>query len=57
MTFKIVCLLFTSNVSNHVSEESVAGDVEGDAEPHVARPLIQLTRQLAVRHVKLEIKI
>lgn len=38
---------------DHVGEERVAGDIEGHPEAHVARALVQLTRQLAVAHVEL----
>ena len=33
---------------------TVPGDVEGDAESHVRRALVQLTREFSVRHVELE---
>ena len=36
-----------------MGEESVAGDVEGNAEAHVARALVQLARKFAVRNVEL----
>jgi hypothetical protein len=40
-------------VGNHVGEESVAGNVEGDAQAHIARTLVQLAGQLTIRHIKL----
>jgi len=42
------------DVRNHVGEQGVAGDVEGNAQEIVARALVQLARQLAVRDVELE---
>jgi hypothetical protein len=38
-------------------EESIAGDVEGNAKTHVARALIQLARELAVGNVELKLLI
>src|SRR5687768_325905 len=38
----------------HVSEESVAGDVEGDAQEHVGAALIELEVELAGRNLRLE---
>jgi hypothetical protein len=40
-------------VGNHVGEESVAGNVEGDAQAHIARTLVQLAGQLTICHIKL----
>jgi hypothetical protein len=33
------------NMRNHVSEEGVGGDVEGNAQSEISRPLIHQTRQ------------
>lgn len=35
-----------ADVGEHVRQQRVAGDVEGDAETHVARPLVQLAMQM-----------
>lgn len=45
--------LQAGDVRNHVGEQGVAGDVEGHAQAHVSRPLVQLAGQLAVPHVEL----
>lgn len=45
--------LESCDVCDHVGEESVAGDVEGNPQTHVPRALVQLARQLAVTHVEL----
>ena len=44
----------TRDVGDHVGEQRVAGDVERDSQAHVARPLVELARELAVSHVELE---
>jgi len=36
-----------------MGEESVAGNVEGDAQAHIARTLVQLAGQLTISHIKL----
>lgn len=41
------------DVCDHVGEKCVAGDIERHPEAHIARALVQLTRQLAVAHVEL----
>jgi hypothetical protein len=41
-------------LSDHVRQQSVAGDVKRHAEEHVRASLVQLARQLVVRHVELE---
>ena len=43
-----------THVSDHDGEQGVAGDVEGHAEPHVCRPLVQLAGQLTTRHIELD---
>lgn len=45
--------LQSSYVSYHHGEQSVAGNVEGNSQPHICRPLIQLTRQLPIGHIEL----
>ena len=45
--------LETSNMGDHVSEKSVGGDVERNAQSHVRATLIKLTRQFTVGDVKL----
>ena len=47
-------LLGTRDVGDHVGEQRVAGDVERHSQAHVARPLVELARELAVSHVELE---
>ena len=47
-------LLGTRDVGDHVGEQRVAGDVERDSQAHVARPLVELARELAVSHVELK---
>src|SRR5690606_26613571 len=41
-------------LSHHVSQQSIAGDVERQAEEDITAALVELTRELAVRHVELE---
>lgn len=48
-----VARLQTSDMGNHVSEKSIRSDVEGHTQTHVGRSLVQLTRQLAIAHIKL----
>lgn len=35
-------------------QQRIRGDVEGHAQPQVARALVQLARQLALRHIELQ---
>ena len=44
---------FTSDVSNHVGEQSIAGNVEWDTQAHIARSLVQLARDLSISHIEL----
>jgi hypothetical protein len=46
----------TCHVSDHVSKEGIASDVEGHPEAHVAGALVQLAGQLAVCDVELKTK-
>ncbi|MOA08937.1 hypothetical protein D3C78_1287390 [compost metagenome] len=39
---------------HHMDQQRIAGNIERQAEEHVARALIQLAREFAVRHIKLE---
>ena len=41
-------------MGDHVGEQRVAGDVERDSQAHVARPLVELARELSVSHVELK---
>ena len=43
-----------TDVSDHDGEESVAGDVERNPQPHVGRSLVELTGQLTLGHVELD---
>jgi hypothetical protein len=45
----------TAAVGQQAGEEGVAGDVEGHAEAHVARPLVHQAGQLAIGHVELKV--
>ena len=45
--------LESCDVSDHVGEEGVAGDVEGHSQAHVPRALVQLARQLPVNDIEL----
>ena len=49
-----VAILETCCLRNHHSEESVAGDVEGDAEEYVGRALVELARESSVGDIELE---
>lgn len=40
-------------MGDHVGKKCVAGDIERHSQTHVARPLVQLTRQLTITHVEL----
>mmetsp|Transcript_23521 Transcript_23521/g.56245 ORF Transcript_23521/g.56245 Transcript_23521/m.56245 type:complete len:389 (-) Transcript_23521:616-1782(-) len=42
-----------ADVGDHAREQGVACDVEGHAEPEVARPLVHLAGEFPVRHVEL----
>ncbi len=41
-------------LSHHVSQQSIAGDIERQAEEDITATLVELTRELAIRHVELE---
>ena len=45
--------LQVSDVSNHVGEQGIAGNIEGNTQPHVSRPLVQLARQLPIGNIEL----
>ena len=42
-----------TNVSDHDGEQSIAGDVERNPQPHVCRSLVELTGQLSVGNIEL----
>lgn len=45
--------LESCDVCDHVGKKCVAGDIKRHPQAHIARALVQLTRQLAVAHVEL----
>lgn len=45
--------LQAGDVRDHVGEQGIAGDVEGHAQAHVSRPLVQLAGQLPIHHIEL----
>ena len=49
-----VAVLQAAHLRHHHGEQGVAGDVERHAEEDVGAALVQLARELAVRHVELE---
>ena len=49
-----IAYLQSTVVSNQVRQQSVGGDVEGNAQKAIRTTLVQLATQLAVRHVKLK---
>lgn len=40
-------------MGNHVGEQGIAGNVEGNTEAHVGRSLVELARQLPIGHIEL----
>ena len=44
-------------MGDEAGQQRVGGDVEGHAQPQVARPLVHLAGQLPLRHVELRRKV
>lgn len=43
-----------SNMSNHVRQQSIAGNIERNTQTHIGGPLIQLTRKFTISNVELD---